>query len=659
MAEVLAIEVSGAETAEMAAFSLADLETSIEAAIKAEGGASSDFENHLKAVRAEAKAAAAELQRAKAAMQARDTKGRFLSASDKALITPPDMKGILDVNAIPQALRESAKGANPFQSLLKGVESVFGTKGADAMMGGARNLVEAGDRLAPIAPALGAAAGGLAAGAAVALAAGVAIGYGAAQLLAAGTKMALIESAQRQRSIGILDKLGKGQGAKDYDVAVKIAADIGADSVEPVLKQYGKLLKAGFDKETIKLVIKASADLGAVEGEEKAKGFLQQLEKAANKGKVNEESLNAMAEAGISVDAVLKKLAKSGESLDAVRARVKSGAVDAKVFAKAAASAVEDQLGGISGKGYLAGLARLKLGFSQLFTGLDMKGPEEALATLNDVIGGGKGAELKAAFTELFGEISKAIFDPFRGTEGKARIENITNGIIGLAKVTASAVRIAAPLIERLITGFSVLAGLDESYPAVRALVGLKNVLVGIVSLDPKQVLAGIAGAFGGLTDLVFGQDLFALGNQMIAGLAQGITSGAGGVIEAIVSTVKAAIGAGKDAAVVQSPSKEFAWQGRMWTEGLAQGANDNADAPARAVTGVVDGSIAAARARGGAGAGGAAGAEGGGAPGLTIIQHFGPGTAPEIAAAAKTGAEAGYEVWRQNARRFARERAA
>ncbi len=679
--EVVSLNLDGdfaseASSAASAAEGLADALDDV--ATAGDGASKSDLADSFTRTGAAAKGAGSSVASAKsqfvefgavssAAYKKLEASAKAARAAMKATEAAADKEAFTRANRIPTELQASVKPASGFQNIVGLVEKMFGQKAAGSLVQGAAGLSEASDKLGQYAPllstggkALGIGAAGAAAAALAIVAAAAALGIAAGKLLYAGLELGVQMSGQKQRAVGALSKLDKGKGEQDYQVAVKLAAELGMDSVDPVIDQYKKLLQAGFSREEIPLFVKAAADLGAVKGEEKAKGFLEQITKMANKGgKANAEALNAMAEAGVNTEDVLKRLAKKGETLDQVRARLKTGQVEAKALAKAAAESVEAQMGGIAGQGFFAKLNATKLGLMHLFDGLDMKPLEEALDSVGAVLKGPMGAELKASLTKLFDQMVHTFIDPFRGKQGEERLANIVKGVITLASVATKVFAVVAPLLDRGIDGFSRIAAMDiEGSPALKGLNALKNIIVGVLTLDPAQVAQGwntLLEMIGILPDQA-GAKATAIGSSVIDGIVSGITGGADSAIGAVVGVVQRMIDAAKSAQDSHSPSKKYEMLAKWNMQGLAKGANDNADLAVNAHVAAVDKTMAGA-----AGAGGAAGAppiQGGAASGgpVTIIVQATPQTTDAHARAMGAAAGAAYLDHLRNKRRAQRD---
>ena len=180
--------------------------------------------------------------------------------------------------------------------------------------------------MADAGPVLAVGGAAVAAGGALVLAAAAALAAGAGKLIFAAVQYGVEQTAAAEKQKAILDKLTGGRGAVTFDLALSLAGETG-QTPEVAIERVKQLMAAKFSTAEIPLLIKASADLGAVKGDEKGKALLEKLEMIANKGKVGQESLDGLSEAGVNATAVLEKLRKKGESLDAVRLRLKAGTI--------------------------------------------------------------------------------------------------------------------------------------------------------------------------------------------------------------------------------------------------------------------------------------------------------------------------------------------
>ena len=120
----------------------------------------------------------------------------------------------------------------------------------------------------------------------------------------------------------------------------------------------------------------------------------------------------------------------------------------------------------------------------------------------------------------------------------------------------------------------------------------------------------------------------------LIDGLVGGIQSGAGAFMDAVRNLAKGGIDALKSALGIASPSKVFAFAGKMTAVGYAEGVEDESDTAAQAVTKMATGPAAAVMEQ--KAPGGAAGAKGGKGAGTTfqITIHAPSGDGRDIATA-------------------------
>ena len=497
---------------------------------------------------------------------------------------------------------------NAFAGVVSQVEKIFGPKAAEGLVKGATFLADAG-------PGLAVAGGVVAAGGALVLAAAAALAVGAGKLIFAAVQYGVEQTAAAEKQKAILDKLTGGRGAVTFDLALSLAGETG-QTPEVAIERVKQLMAAKFSTAEIPLLIKASADLGAVKGDEKGKALLEKLEMIANKGKVGQESLDGLSEAGVNATAVLEKLRKKGESLDAVRLRLKAGTIGAKEFAKAVGEAVEQDFGGIAGKGLDASLNRARISFSKLFTGLNLSPLTGAIDKVAKVLDGPAGEKLKTAFSHLGDAAIKTLFGPFEGAEGQKRLEKIATTLAVIVEKTATILEKSAPIIEKALdllfdTGKKDPSGLSA---IIDVLIGLGMAAQGLTLLDFDEIAAGfdrITAAIAGL----LGVDISpatSLGTGIVDGMIGGILSGAAGVVSAIQTVAGDAITAAKSTLGIASPSKVFAEIGGYTSLGFAKGANDNASAASDATASMASDATGSAT---GAAAGGSGGGASGGRP--------------------------------------------
>jgi hypothetical protein len=545
---------------------------------------------------------------------------------------------------------DALAGSGKFASASNLVGKLFGERAKDGLQKGAASLGVAADELG-ITPGMLASAGGLLKGAGgVVLSAGETVLKAAAALAAAGVAVAAVgfrfaveKTSEKQIQSAILDKLGAKGG---FELALKLAADFNLDEGDALTKVKG-LLGAKFSQAEIPALVRIAVGIGAVKGEEKGKAFLEKLEtQAAKGGKASEEAVKGFAEAGVDTEAVYKSLAaKLGISVDQAKAKVKAGSIDMKDALAAVKDAAGKQFGDIAdkmGDSVPGQINKLKIALGQLFADVDLGPLKDFLKSMSEALAGPGGAALKSGIKDLFAAISHALFDPFKGEEGKKKLERMLLTIGSALKSTAEAVNAAAPYIAKgidlLDALFGAHGGANEDSGIIKALHGFVEIMTAVQNLDPDAAVAGAQKVL----DALFGtgteqgsQGGGMIGQAIVDGLTNAIVSGAGGAIASVVSMVEGVIAAARGAADAHSPSRKMGALGADMGDGLTDkldAANDNATrAGADLASAAVGG---AAGATGGAG-GALGGAGGGGAPiVINVYVTAAPGMTPAQAQA-------------------------
>ncbi len=543
------------------------------------------------------------------------------------------------------------------------VGKLFGDRARDGLQKGAGFLGSAADDLG-VTPAMLSSAGGVLKGAGgVVLGAAEGILKASAALAAAGVavaavgfKFAVEKTSEKQLQSAILEKLGAKDGFK---LALKLAGDFNLDEGDALGKVKG-LLGAKFKEAEIPALVRIAVGIGAVKGEDKGKAFLEKLEAQQNKGgKASEETVKGFAEAGIDAEGVYKSLAaKLGISVDAAKAKVKAGTVDMKDALGAVKDAAAKDFGGIADKlggGIPAQLNKLRIGFGQLFADVDLGPLKDFLKQMNDAVAGPGGAAVKDGITKLFGAISHALFDPFKGEEGKKKLERLLTTMGNAMSNFADAVTTAAPYIAKAIdlldSLFGAHGGENESSGPIKGLHAFVEVMQAVADLDPDAAAQAALRLF----DAIFGTDLAsnasdggtAVGQGLVDGLTNAIVGGASGAIGAVVSMVEGVISAARGAADAHSPSRKMGKLGDDMGDGLTDkldAANDNATQAGADLAGAAVGGAAGAA----GGAGGALGGAGGGGAPMTINVYVTPPPGMTQAQADATGAAIGEAVRRE-----------
>lgn len=564
--------------------------------------------------------------------------------------------------ALPKSLLAGAAGpkASLFQSLVQSVGRVFGDDAASGLVSGASKLSEAAERLEPVMPALkvgadllGHGAGLLGQGAltlgGVALALAAAAGAVALKVGAEVTKLAIAETQFKEGAVAALDRLTGGRGEAAFAISLNLAKDLNIDREEAV-KRVQNLLQLGFSKTQIPVVVEAIADFGAVKGDEKANSLREKLEKIAAQGKVTQESIKGLAEAGVDVNAVIDRLKKKGESTAEVMARLKAEQISAASAIEAVTSEVESKVGGVARKSgqSIDGLVNaIKISFLDIFAGIDKSPLEGVLKNVKSLLDSESGTKLKEGIVDI-GNAGFELLKPFEGEAGKTKLSKLFDQGAQAAHDFAGAIRTIAPALEFLGNG-GALGGIN-------AVIETFNLFLPQVKqlLDLIRLVNAIAGNGPAVDTSSASANAFGAGGDIDRGLAAGVDGNSSGVSDAVVRACEDAVGAAKRILGIASPSKVFAGIGRFTAEGFALGVNDNADQAAAAAAGLASSAI------GGAGGTGGRGGAGGGAAGsvsITVQVMAAPGMSEADARAmGAVAGDAAFAQWEQHMRRYKRD---
>ena len=84
-------------------------------------------------------------------------------------------------------------------------------------------------------------------------------------------------------------------------------------------------------------------------------------------------------------------------------------------------------------------------------------------------------------------------------------------------------------------------------------------------------------------------EDFMNVGSNIVTGIWNGISAGWDWLVGKVKDLAGSLLQGAKDALGIESPSKEFAWVGKMVDEGFAKGINDNADLVTSAMDAITD----------------------------------------------------------------------
>lgn len=416
-------------------------------------------------------------------------------------------------------------------------------------------------------------------------------------LIKSGADFAIASSQAKTQMLAMFDALGAGvmTGAQVDDMLDGLSAKLGVtkDAMVPLVQKFmamGITSQDALEKmTTAALSAKAlvgGADSGAAAFEALAKKI--QLASETGQGlKIPIKGLGSLAEMGLTVDDVAKKMGISAANL---AGQLKDGTADAKKFGDALQSALIDKGAGPLQKMGL-GLSNLKSLFSQyigdMFEDLgDSVGPfllaVKDLFSIFDSKSKPSGEALKAGiggfFKQVFAAATKVVpmikhflLDVIiYGLRAYIAIKPIVAKIREFA-TSAQGMKIINTALQGLwfvlkVIGVSILVVIGAIGLFVAALVAISVAAYTVVG----AIVDFVSTAGGALADWVSGAATAAY--DFVAGLVQGISDGAGAVMNAVSGLADKATGAFKSALGIASPSKVMMGLGGNVAEGTAEG---------------------------------------------------------------------------------------
>ena len=184
-----------------------------------------------------------------------------------------------------------------------------------------------------------------------------------------------------------------------------------------------------------------------------------------------------------------------------------------------------------------------------------------------------------------------------------------------LPELIPKIVEVVLTIVDTLIDNIDLLIE-----AAIQLMIGLATGLVKAIPEIVKKAPEIIASLFQALVEGV--AEMAKAGWELIKGLWQGIKDGAVWLWEKVTGWLSDLWQGIKDFFQISSPSKEMAWLGKMLTEGLAQGIDDNASAAITAAEDMAAGVLNAVGSVDGTEIGVNAALNGGAGYGTTFIQN-------------------------------------
>ena len=415
-------------------------------------------------------------------------------------------------------------------------------------------------------------------------------------LAVAGAKMAIEASTAKAQMLTMFDALGAGvtTGAQVNDMLNSMRDKIGVtkDSMVPLVKEFMAMGVTG--KEAVEKLTTAALSAKALMGgaDSAAQAFTsltKKIQLAAETGhglKLPLKGLGSLAEMGITVDEVAKKMGVSASDLSN---QLKNGTVNATKFGDALNNAlIEKGKGPLEKMGMSLGNlgSMLKEYIGNMFE--DMQGPVyDFLGAVKDAFGVFSQAKpsgqamktgIQSVITKILEYATKLI--PIMkhffldmiifGLKAYIAIKPIIKWVKDFI-ASATGMAILSALWDGLKTALMLVGG------AIALVVGLFVVMTGIgvavgagiwalaaiISTFVSDTIAALIGWVPAAWDAA---------TDFVKGLVDGITNGAGLVIDAVKNLGKSAIGAFKGVLGISSPSKIMVEHGENTGEGVAQG---------------------------------------------------------------------------------------
>lgn len=440
-------------------------------------------------------------------------------------------------------------------------------------------------------------------------------------------------------TIFALEKVLKTKEAANaaYSKAAATSQKLGADFRESMSATQA-LIAQGFKADFADQIIRAMADLKAINPVANMEGIIRAISQIKTTGRLQGDELMQLAEAGVNVEEVYKKIAKAmnlvekkgknGKVMEQVRALQEAGKIDSATAIGAIMSSIKDQVGGgdfgevaaqkASGSitGLIGKMMNLKdqmlssinidwspvsraverlmaamqshegvrvmnligEGVSKLLGALDTVGSDQLSGLLTSI--GNAMEKVMGAFEGLDGQDTAKAFDMMgRGIEGAA---DLFVALAQLAIALGPAFALAGEGAIIFVRGLTRMAAMATSAIAVA------QGIAGAIGALPGIFASAAAAVWGFMTSIVDGwvdrtssiQNLATgLGGDIIDGIVSGIESGASAVFAAVSAVATGAIESAAGVLGIASPSRAFSDMYRQTGRGAVigiQAENDN-----------------------------------------------------------------------------------
>jgi tape measure domain-containing protein len=363
---------------------------------------------------------------------------------------------------------------------------------------------------------------------------------------------------------------GKKGGGEAFQAAIDAAKLLGRGERE-IITSYNALLAQGFDLAATEQIVKAMADLSAINPSANLEGITRAMVQIKATGYLQGDELNQLREAGLNTDRVYeelgKRLGKTREEILKMQEARQLGAEDVTASILASVSGQTGKELGAVAQEKSANTVDGQLGRIQ--------NRAEALARVMSIDGAPMIAGLSAV---------ERLMDP--STEAGGHL------LVVFEKIAAVITRVGGGLLEGLTSGLERMApmmsemmrNLDggdlENIATAAAAVG-EGVALSVGAMITiftalGEAISAVVSAVEWLGDAIAGIDLSSasgnLGEAIIDGIVAGIEAGASAVANAISDVASGAIAAAEDVLGIASPSKVFAGIGENVALGMAEG---------------------------------------------------------------------------------------
>ena len=386
-----------------------------------------------------------------------------------------------------------------------------------------------------------------------------AAGLGALVVAGAGLALSMSDARAKLDAIeaGLTGSTAAGQATIAMIDSLGASTGLTRDQLSTMAMS---LQRVGIEGDALKAQLTALASVQALSGDAGVTAYENALAKLNEGIPITSKQLLSLQQAGIPVDAIAKQLGYA--SIPALQKALKSGAISAQQFKDAMTSAVTAsgaQALAVQANSLANQWARFKEAIGHLFEGVDAGPFLDGLKSVLHLFDAdtASGQAMKAAITATF----NAIFSV------AAKVFPYIKKAIELVIIAALKIYIA---FKPVIASFKQLfAGVGSGLNPLKFFEMSLNGLVDIMQFVAKYVSLVIKGIQEMVKIFSSAKDA---AKELINGLVDGISNGAGLVWDAIKNMAKGAMSALKGVLGISSPSKVFAGFGQHVGAGFAQG---------------------------------------------------------------------------------------